>query len=182
MSDNREDRVCLGAIVGVHGIKGEVKVKSFTEYDMDIDQYGPLEDEPASRKFDIKVVGHSKEILRVKIKGVDDRNMAETLVGCGLYVSRDKLPELEEEEFYHTDLIGLDVKFADTNEVIGNVLAVYNFGAGDLLDIKINGQKNSAMVPFTKDYVPEVNISNGYIIIAKSSIDFSNEENNSHEG
>ena len=182
MTDNREDRVCLGAIVGVHGIRGEVKVKSFTEYDVDIDQYGPLEDEPASRKFDIKVVGHSKEILRVKIKGVDDRNMAETLVGCGLYVSRDKLPELEEEEFYHTDLIGLDVKVADTDEIIGKVLAIYNFGAGDLLDIKINGEKNSLMLPFTKLYVPEVNISDGYIIIANSSSDFSNGENETHEG
>ena len=85
---SREERVCLGAVVGVHGIRGEVKVKSFTEIDRDLGKYGDLENEDASRRFTVKVVGHSKDLLRVKIRGVDDRNTAETLIGTGLYISR----------------------------------------------------------------------------------------------
>ncbi len=182
MADNRENRVCLGAIVGVHGIKGEVKVKSFTEYDCDIDQYGELEDEPGPRKFTIKGAGHSKGILRVKIKGVDDRNAAEALIGCGLYISRDKLPELETEEFYHTDLIGLNVRRDGNTLNLGVVTAVYNFGAGDLLELKLDAEKSSFMLPFTKDYVPEVNIKDGYIIISEASESFASKEDVRHEG
>ena len=158
-----QDRICLGAIVGVHGIRGEVKVKSFTEVDRDIDKYGDVENEDGSRKFSIKVVGHSKDLLRVKVKGCDDRNTAETLIGTGLYVSRSLLPELGEEEFYHTDLIGLEAKTAD-GTVIGRVNAVYNFGAGDLLELKMNGGAPE-MLPFTKQYVPTVNIKDGFIIV-----------------
>ncbi|MFR8205920.1 MAG: ribosome maturation factor RimM [Alphaproteobacteria bacterium] len=107
---SREERVCLGAVVGVHGIRGEVKVKSFTEIDRDLGKYGDLENEDASRRFTVKVVGHSKDLLRVKIRGVDDRNTAETLIGTGLYISRTLLPELAEEEYYHADLIGLEAR------------------------------------------------------------------------
>ena len=158
-----QDRICLGAIVGVHGIRGEVKVKSFTEVDRDIDKYGDVENEDGSRKFSIKVVGHSKDLLRVKVKGCDDRNTAETLIGTGLYVSRSLLPELGEEEFYHTDLIGLEAKTAD-GTVIGRVNAVYNFGAGDLLELKMNSGALE-MLPFTKQYVPTVDIKDGFIIV-----------------
>lgn len=160
-----EERVCLGAIVGVHGIKGEVKVKSFTEIDRDIDRYGELENEAGSQKFTIKVTGRSKELLRVKVKGCDDRNLAETLVGNGLYVKRSLLPQLDEEEFYHADLIGLDVKEASTQELIGKVNAVYNFGAGDLIELKISNGGTLEMLPFTKQYVPVVNIKDGFIIV-----------------
>lgn len=175
---NTENRVCLGAIVGVHGIKGEVKVKSFTEIDRDIDKYGVLENEDASKKFTIKVVGHSKELLRVKVQGCDDRNAAEILVGNGLYVSRSLLPELPEEEFYHADLIGLDAQNS-AGEVIGKVNGIYNFGAGDLLEVKmVSGALE--MVPFTKQYVPVVNIKDGFIIV--EMIQFSAEDEQGVEG
>lgn len=158
-------RICLGAIVGVHGIKGEVKVKSFTEYAEDIDRYGDVEDEAGSRKFKIKVTGHSKELLRVKIKGIDDRNAAFALKGTGLYVDKGVLPELEEEEFYHTDLIGLEARNKNS-EFIGEVVGIYNFGAGDMLEIKTSELGKSEMLPFTKEYVPTVNIKDGYIIVS----------------
>lgn len=160
-----QERVCLGAVVGVHGIKGEVKVKSFTANEKDIERYGELENKDGSKKFSLKITGHSKELLRAKVKGVEDRNVAETLIGTGLYVNRNLLPELEEEEFYHSDLIGLDVKLSETDEVIGEVAAIYNFGAGDLLDIKMKDGTQSEMIPFTKQYVPVINIKDGYIII-----------------
>lgn len=158
-------RICLGAIVGVHGIKGEVKVKSFTEYAEDIDQYGDVEDEAGLRKFKIKVIGHSKELLRVKIKGIDDRDAAFALKGTGLYVNKDVLPELNEEEFYHTDLIGLEAR-NENSEFIGEVVGVYNFGAGDMLEIKTSETGKSEMLPFTSEYVPTVNIKDGYIIVS----------------
>ena len=170
---NNDNRVCLGAIVGVHGIKGELKVKSFTEIDSDIGEYGELENEDGSKKFTIKVVGHSKEILRVKVKGVDDRNLAETLVGNGLYIDHDLLPDTSEDEFYYSDLIGLVVRQGDSEEIIGTINSVNNFGAGDLLELKMN-DGSVDMHPFTKEFVPTVNIKDGYIII--NTLDFSEEE------
>lgn len=165
-------KICLGYVAGVHGIKGEVKVKSFTENERDIDKYGVLEDQ-FGRKHVIKVVGQSKELLRVKIKGVDDRNVAETLKGTQFFVSRDVLPALDDEdEFYQTDLIGLDVKVEGSDEVAGKVEGVYDFGAGDILDIKVADTGKSEMIPFTKAYVPVVNIKDGYIIVSSVSILF----------
>ena len=106
-------RICLGAIVGVHGIKGEVKVKSFTESERNLERYGVLEDQHG-RSWEVKVSGHSKELLRVKIKGIDDRNAAKELIGCRLYADRSALPELKsEDEFYQADLIGLEVRLAE---------------------------------------------------------------------
>lgn len=160
----QEDKVCLGAIVGVHGIRGEVKVKSFSDDERHLTSYGLLKNESGDQTFDVKIVGHSKELLRVKIKGVDDRNTAETLIGTGLYIERDKLPELAEDEFYHTDLIGLAAKSKD-GEVIGTVNAVYNFGAGDLIELKMSDDGRLEMLPFTKAFVPNINIKDRFIIV-----------------
>jgi 16S rRNA processing protein RimM len=171
-----DNKICLGAIAGVHGIKGEVKVKSFTEIDSDIDKYGPLEDQHG-RYFEIKVVGRSKELLRVKIKGVEDRTQAETLTGTQFFVDRDVLPPLEDEdEFYHADLVGLDVKEEKSSEAVGKVVAVYNFGSGEILEIKLDNAKSTEMIPFSHSYVPEVNIKNGYIIVSSVSLRFDQEE------
>ena len=169
---NKTKRVCLGAVVGVHGIKGEVKVKSFTEYAEDIGSYGPLEDKSGSRKFIVKVTGHSKELLRVKVKGIDDRDQAEALIGTELYIDRSALPELEaEDEFYQTDLIGLDVRLADGSSV-GEIVGIYNFGAGELLEIKSKSTGRLEMIPFSKAYVPEIDLEQGFIIVETVSLKF----------
>lgn len=168
-----KDRVCLGAVVGVHGVRGEVKVRSFAEVPEDIDSYGPVENESGDKVFEIKVTGHSKELLRIKIRGIDDRNTALSLKGTGFYVERDKLPQLEdEEEFYHADLIGLKAKLSSSQEVVGEIVGIYNFGAGDLLDIKIASTGKSELLPFTKEYVPTVNIKDGYIIVESVFLNF----------
>ena len=161
-----KNKIDVEAIVGVNGIKCDVRFKIFISIAEDIDQYGEVENEAGTKKFQIKVVGHSKELLRVKIKGVDDRDVAFSLKGTGFYVSKDKLPNLEEEEFYHTDLIGLDVKSSEDEAFIGEVAGVYNFGAGDMLEVKTSMSGKSEMIPFTKVYVPTINIKDGYIIIA----------------
>jgi len=169
-------KICLGAIVGVHGIKGEVKVKSFTSVDRDIDKYGILEDQHGG-KFEIKVVGHSKELLRVKVKGVEDRDQAEALKGTQFLANRDVLPPLEEEdEFYQADLIGLEVKEASSNQAVGKVAGVYNFGAGEIIEIRLSATNVLEMIPFNHTYVPEVNIKEGYIIVNSVSLTFEKEE------
>ena len=172
----KADRVCLGAIAGVHGIKGEVKIKSFTENPRDVGSYGALENEDGTKKFDLKITGNSKELIRAKIKGIDDRNAAEALVSTRLYVNKDILPKLEEDEFYHADLIGLDVKIRENQEVIGKVECLYNFGAGDMIELKLDNSGKSEIIPFTKAYVPEVNIKNGYIIVESQSLKFQAED------
>ena len=158
-----KNKVCLGAIVGVHGIRGEVKIKCFCDEEKHLTAYGALSNEQGDKTLDIKIVGHSKDLLRAKIKGVEDRNTAETFVGTGLYIERDKLPKLEDEEFYHTDLIGLEVRNLE-REAVGKVNALYNFGAGDILEVKTN-EGALEMLPFNKDFVPTINIKDGYIII-----------------
>jgi len=166
-----EKRVCLGKIVGVHGIKGEVKVKSYTAVDKNIAAYGTLEDNSGKQHFEIKVTGHSKDLLRVKISGVDDRTTAEGLIGKELYAPRGVLPELKAEEtYYEADLIGLKV-LDETKTEVAKVIGFYNFGAGDILEIKLRTGK-SEMLPFNKGYVPEINLEEGYIIVASLAMRF----------
>ncbi len=167
-----ENRVCLGIIVGVHGIRGEVKVKSFTTIDTDIANYGLLADKSDKQQFSLKVVGRSKDLLRVKLKGIDDRTIAEALKGTELYANRDILPQVDsEDEFYEADLIGLEVLDTNKNEV-AKVVGFYNFGAGDILEIKLLDGKTE-MLPFNDSYILEVNLDDAYIIVSSSSIVFS---------
>ena len=160
MSDNK---ICLGAVVGVHGIRGEVKVKCFSDNEKNLTRYGDVTNEAGDKSFSLKIVGHSKDLLRVKVKGIDDRNTAETLVGTAFYVNRNLLPDLKEDEFYHTDLIGLNVQNT-SGEKIGEVNALYNFGAGDIIELKLN-DGSLEMLPFTEAYVPTINIKEHYIIV-----------------
>ncbi|MCA1909032.1 MAG: ribosome maturation factor RimM [Magnetospirillum sp.] len=156
-------RVCIGAIVGAHGIRGAVRVKSFTADPLDVAAYGPVEDEAGKRRFTLKVMGEIKDHVLVSVEGVTDRNAAEALKGTGLYVSRDLLPPTEEDEFLYSDLVGLKVLGTD-GSVIGTVKGVANYGAGDLLDIARPGQ-GSLLVPFTKAAVPEVDVGKGQVVV-----------------
>ncbi len=166
-----EKRVCLGKIVGVHGIKGEFKVKSFTAVDKDIASYGELEDKTGERKFSLKVTGHSKDLLRIKIKGIDDRTTAEMMIGMELYARRGVLPEPKSDEiYYEADLLGLKVLDEQKKEV-AKVIGFYNFGAGDILEIKLKTGR-AEMLPFNKGYVPEINLDEGYIIVASTGMVF----------
>ena len=167
-----EDRFRIGVITATHGIKGEVKVRSVNQNPLDLDQYGTVENADASKKFSIKVVGLVSTNARVKIAGVTTRNDAEALIGTELYVPRSALPELDEEEFYLSDLIGLDVCLKTPDKKIGKVAAFQNFGAGDIIEIKLKGQKETEMLPFTKDYVPTINIDEGYIIVSSATMIF----------
>jgi 16S rRNA processing protein RimM len=158
----------LGAIIGAHGIKGEVKVKSFAAQPSDIAAYGPLSDAGEKRRFDLSVVGTAdatRGILIARIAGVADRNAAEALKGTELYVARAKLPHLaDSEEFYFADLIGLLAVDA-AGKPYGRIVSVDNYGAGDLLLVAPEGDADSFVVPFTKAFVPVVDLKAGKVAL-----------------
>lgn len=159
------DTILLGRIVGAHGIKGEVVVHSFAAEPEDIGTYGPLSDKDGARAFKLRVVRMTpKGAIIARIAGIFDRNSAEALKGVELYVARDRLPEPEDGEFYHADLIGLSAVAPDGTP-IGDVIAVQNYGAGDLLEIRILGRKETELVPFNDDFVPEVDLGAGKAVV-----------------
>lgn len=158
------DRVCLGAIAGPHGVRGLVRVRSFTQVPEDIAAYGPLSDESGHTEFRLALTGRAKGALLARIEGVTDRDRARALAGTRLYVARAALPEVEEDEtFYHADLIGLDAQDRD-GRPLGRVKAVHNFGAGDILELESDGG-GGGLVPFTRAAVPVVDLAAGRVVI-----------------
>lgn len=157
-------RVCVGMIVGVHGVKGAVRVKSFTEEPEDFASYGPLEDD-RGRVFEASVEGRVRGAVIASLAGIDDRDEAMALKGTRLYVPRAALPEPEEDEFYFTDLIGLSVERPDGAK-IGRVVAVDNFGAGDVIEIAREGAPPLDL-PFTRKTVPVVDIAGGRLVVVE---------------
>jgi len=156
-----EALVCVGVISAAHGIKGEVKVKSFTESAAAFASYGPLWDESGARRFEMKVVGTAKDAIIASIRGVTARDAAEALRGTKLFVPRAALPETETEEFYYADLIGLRAERAD-GTALGTVVAIHNFGAGDVIEVK--GDRVFDL-PFTRELVPVVDVVGGRIVV-----------------
>ena len=158
-----EERVLVGAVIGPHGIRGEVKVKTFTEEPRSLAAYGPVETAQGDR-LKILALRESKDAeVVVSFAGVKDRNTAELLKGIELYVRRDALPKPAEGEFYHADLVGLEVE-DEGGAVIGKVRGVQNFGAGDLIEIE-DFEGDLRFVPFTTEAVPVVDIAQGRIVI-----------------
>src|SRR5262245_52567823 len=129
------ERVCVAQIGGAHGIRGELRLKPFTADPMAVTDYGPLESEDGTASFEIVAARPAKGHLVVRLRGVDDRNAAERLTHLKLFVSRERLPPPAADEFYHADLVGLTAVTADGTE-IGTVLAVHDFGAGDILELQ----------------------------------------------
>ena len=156
-------RICLGVIVGVHGIKGLLRIKSYTQTDIDIASYGCLEDE-AGNKINLEIKGRSKAALLAEIKEVKDRTSAEKLKGVKLFVPRDALPATMDNEFYHADLVGLSV-YNRNETLIGTVIGVHDFGAGNLIDVDLEGVDRTALVPFNKQFVPLVDLGGGRLTL-----------------
>lgn len=157
-------RVCLGVIVGPQGIRGEVRIKAFTAEPEDVGAYGAVTDKTGAREFSLKVRGLAKGVVIAALKGVADRNAAEALKGTELYVDRARLPAPEDEDtFYHADLIGLAAEDAG-GKPVGRVVAVFDHGAGDVIDIR-GGDGKVITVPFTKAVVPVVDVPGGRIVV-----------------
>jgi 16S rRNA processing protein RimM len=156
-------RICVGQIFGAHGIKGLVKLASYTDDPEAIVQYGDLTDEAGTRTFAVTLVGAAKDHWLAKIAGIEDRDAAEALKRTQLFVERDKLPPPDEDEFYHADLIGLRAELPD-GTALGTVSAVLNFGAGDILEIALPSGKKP-LLPFDRETVPEIDMAAGRLVI-----------------
>jgi 16S rRNA processing protein RimM len=156
--------VLLAVLGGAHGLKGEVRAQAFTDDPLALGAYGPLFD-AAGRRFDVLSTKPAKTVVLVKFKDIDDRTAAEALNGVELFVDRSALPEddLDDAEFYQADLIGLDVvDAADARH--GTVIAVHDFGAGIVLEIKPE-RGPSIMIPFSEAAVPELDVDAGWLLV-----------------
>jgi 16S rRNA processing protein RimM len=158
------DLICIGAIAGAFGVSGEVRLKSFCSEPTDIAAYGPVFAEDGSRQFHITLTRPVANGLGARIQGVTTKDEADALRGTSLFVPRDRLPSLPDDEFYHADLIGLSA-FDTGGELLGKVTAVYNHGAGDILEISTTRHKSALLLPFTTVIVPNVDLAAGRVVV-----------------
>ena len=157
------ERILVGAITGAHGVRGQVRIRSFTADPLAVAAYGPVTDEDGKRRFELIVTGATKGGVIARLAGIEDRTAAEALRGVRLYVSRAALPETAKDEYYWTDLIGLRAELADGTHY-GRVSDVQNFGASDLLEIE-RADGASELLPFTDRCVPVVDLEGGRVVI-----------------
>jgi 16S rRNA processing protein RimM len=159
------ERICVAQIGGPHGIRGEVKLKSFTANPMAVSEYGPLESEDGAASFALEALRPARGHLIARLRGVADRSAAERLTNLKLFVPRERLPRTAADEFYHADLIGLCALAADGSR-FGTVVAVHDFGAGDILELEPVTGGPTVMLPFTAAFVPSIDIAQGRIVVA----------------
>lgn len=156
-----ENPVQMATIGAPHGVRGEVRVRTFTGDPMALGDYGPLRD-AEGRTYTVAALRPAKTVLVVRFREIASREAAEAATGTALYVDRSALPDdLDEDEFYHADLIGLAVR-DETGAEIGKVAAMQNFGGGDLVEIALSGRK-TVMVPFTLAAIPEISVEDGFV-------------------
>ena len=153
-----DDRICVGSIGGAYGVQGEVRIKSFCAVPEDIESYAPLTTEDGSRSFTLAILRPIKNGFAGRIAEVATKEQADALKGTQLYASRDQLPTLPDDEYYYTDLIGLEV-FDTGGAPLGHVKSVQNHGASDLLEVHAPGATATVLLPFTRAAVPTVDLS-----------------------
>lgn len=164
MGEQRQvpDWVCVAVVASAHGIRGALKLRSFTERPEDVTAYGPLYDRSGNR-LDLEVIGQTRGGVLARAPGVEDRTAAEALRGTELYVPRAALPELAPDEFYHADLEGLEVRQADGSR-LGVVRALADYGAGDLIEVQADDGRVLTL-PFDHATVPEIDLSAGHLVV-----------------
>jgi 16S rRNA processing protein RimM len=159
------ERVIVAKIGAAHGVRGDVRLWSFTQDPLAVAGYGPLETKDGARRFEIETVRAASDHLVARLKGVADRDAAQALTNLDLYVPRDRLPAIDEDDtYYHSDLIGLDAMSADGVQ-IGTVHAVHDFGAGSVLEITPLGNGETLMLPFTVTTVPKIDLDAKQIVV-----------------
>jgi len=162
-------RICLGQIGVAHGLRGEVRLRSFTAEPAAIATYGQLETEDG-RTFTIETLRPGKDFFVAKLSGVADRDAAERLANAKLYVPRERLPQPQApDEYYHADLVGLRAVDRD-GRPRGTVVAIHNFGAGDIVEVRPEIGNKTEMLPFDAATVPEVNLPAGTIVVDPSPL------------
>jgi 16S rRNA processing protein RimM len=160
----RDKRVCVAQIGAAHGLKGEMRLRAFTATPDGFAQYGPLETEDRSRRLEIESLRTAGRDFIVRFRGITDRSGAEALRNVNLYIAREILPAASEDEFYHADLIGL-VAVTPAGEPFGDVTGIHNFGAGDIIELRLAATGETLMLPFDARNVPVVDIVGGCIVV-----------------
>ena len=163
MSETSKELICVGAITGARGLKGEVRIKSFTADPKGISNYGDVFEENGRTSYQVRITGQAKGQLLAHLSGIEDRDAADALKGTRLYVPKSVLPETDEDEFYFSDLVGLRADLIDGG-YLGKVKEVHDFGAGAILEV-VGGEAGTVMVPFTKASVPKVDKAGGRVVI-----------------
>jgi len=158
------DRVLLGVVAAPHGVRGLVRIKSFTEDPMAVAAYGPLSDEAGKKEYRVEALSAARGAVLARIEGVADRTAAEALRGLRLYVERGRLPAAGEREWYEADLIGLAAVDRDGRSW-GKVVAFHDFGAGSVMEVSGGPSTTTAMLPFTDEAVPEIDVPGGKVVI-----------------
>jgi 16S rRNA processing protein RimM len=157
------EKVCVARIGAAHGVRGAVKLWTFTEYPFAVKAYGPLSSKDGTHQFELVHAREARDHLVATFKGVTTREEAERLNGVELYVAREKLPATEDDEYYHADLIGL-AAVTTADRPLGRVIAIHNFGAGDIIEIA-PPQGATMLLPFTNAVVPTVDLAGGRVVI-----------------
>jgi 16S rRNA processing protein RimM len=157
------DRICVGAIAGSFGVQGEVRLKSFTADPQAIADYAPLYTEDGARSFTLEISRPVKQGFAARLSGIATKEQADALKGTRLYIDRARLPSLPDDEFYHADLIGLEV-YDTGGALLGRVKTVQNHGATDLLEIHGPDLKATVLLPFTRDVVPTIDLAQRRIV------------------
>jgi 16S rRNA processing protein RimM len=169
-------RICIAKFGAAHGVRGEIRLWPFTEDPLAVKDYGPLETKDGTRRFEIATLRAAKDHLVARIKGIDTRDDAETLNGLELYVTREKLPATDDDEFYHADLIGLAAVTAE-HVPFGRIIAMHNFGAGDIVEIALNCGGETKLLPFSNAVVPTVDLVKRHaVIVLPDEVDAENEK------
>jgi 16S rRNA processing protein RimM len=160
----RSKDVLLGVVIGAQGLKGEVKVKTFTESPEKLGAYGPLHG-ASGRQFRVSSCRAGKDGAIVAFEGIADRNAAERLKGTELFVARAALPKTDAHEFYRADLVGLRAEDSE-GRMLGTVSAIHNYGAGDVIEIARDDGSGTVLLPFTREFAPLIDLAQGRIVIA----------------
>lgn len=178
---NQNTRICVGAIMGAFGVKGEVRLKSFCADPAAIGSYSPLYSKDGKTQYDLKITRPVKSGFAARIKDIRFKDQADALRGVTLFADREKLPNLPDDEFYHADLIGLDV-YDTGGEKLGRINAIHDHGAGDMLEVTGKDIKGSVLLPFTQAAVPTVDLTSGRIIADPPHGIFASDEEDDQDG
>ena len=157
--------ICIARIGAAHGVRGEVRLWTFTEDPLAVTHYGPLSTKDGARQFEVTHAREARDHLVATLKGVTTREDAERLNGLELYVAREKLPATDNDEYYHADLIGL-AAITTADAPLGRVIAIHNFGAGNIIEIAPL-QGSTLLLPFTNAVVPSVDLAAGRVVMRK---------------
>jgi 16S rRNA processing protein RimM len=152
------DRICIAKFGAAHGVRGEIRLWPYTQEPLSVASYGPLETADGKRRFEIATARVAKDHLVARIKGIDTREDAEKLNGLELFIAREKLPATSDDEFYHADLIGLAAVTIDERP-LGRIVAVHNYGAGDIIEIASGNGGETRLLPFSNAVVPTVDLA-----------------------